>query len=175
MDRLGAQARQAARTQSPPSRRDRYNVHGDRWPCSGLAGRHSLRGDAGCRYTAADRSRQAPCRKDCPPPQPAAPGQRNWPGWAGPRHPSTARDALLARGQRGIAVSARLLRHERARSLCAGGLGYLPGPLRGRVVCRQGNLRGRHPRGGAGRADPGERHPQPRSPGGNLCAGGPGH
>ena len=72
MDRLGTQARQAARTQSPAARRHRYDVSADRRPRAFAAVRHPLRHHARRRHAAADRRREAAGRKDGASAQPAA-------------------------------------------------------------------------------------------------------
>ena len=91
---------------------------------------------------------------------------------AGPRHAAAARDAVAAHRQRGLAVPARLFRPQRARSLCARGFRRLSGPVRGRLLLRQGNLRSRQLRGGARRANSRKHGPQPRSAGRHLRARG---
>ena len=62
----------------------------------------------------------------------------------GHAHPAATRDAIVADRPRGLALPARLFRPERARPLCAGHFGRLSGPVRRRVLLRQGHLRRRY-------------------------------
>ena len=80
----------------------------------------------------------------------------------GLRHPAAARHAVAPDRARGIALPAPRLGAGRDRPLCGGGLGRLPGPVRRRLLHRQGHLRRRRLRGGAGRARARERAAQPR-------------
>ena len=79
----------------------------------------------------------------------------------GLRHPAAAR-RRRARQRQPDAVRADLLRARRHRSLHDRGLGRVPGPLRRGQLHRQGHLRRRRVRGGAGGPLPGERAAQPR-------------
>ena len=76
VDRLGTQAREAARAESPASRRDRHDVPGSRRPPARRARRRSLRDHARRRYATPSRSRETPGRKDGPPAQPS---DARWP------------------------------------------------------------------------------------------------
>ena len=76
---------------------------------------------------------------------------------------------------RGDHLPACLLGRGGDRPLRLGRLGRLPGPLRRGELHRQGDLRRRRLRGGAGRSRPGERPPQPRPVRGHLRPRRPGH
>ena len=148
VDRLGAQARQAARTQPAAARRHRYDVPADRRPCAVAARRHPLCHHARCRYAPADRRRQAAGRQDGASAQPAAISIRmpavvvHGHGILQPRVTPS-----LAHRQRRFAVPARLFRPQRPRSLCLRGFRRLSGSVRRRLLLRQGHLRRRHLRG----------------------------
>ena len=62
---------------------------------------------------------------------------------AGSRHASAPRDAIVAYGQRRIAVPARFFGPQWARSLCAGGFRRVSRSVRRGVLLRQGDLRSR--------------------------------
>ena len=74
---------------------------------------------------------------------------RTRPRGRGLRRAAAARHAVAADRPRGIAVPARLLRSGRHRSVRVRRLRRLPGPLRGRLLHRQGHLRRRRLRGRA--------------------------
>ena len=170
LDGLGAQARQAARAQPPAARRHRHHLHGRRRSAA-----------AGARPACATSSRSTPtpgCR--------ATPRARLIGKMAHPLNRPTLRRRSEARrraatrilqprvtpslpvGPRGLALPARLLRPRRHGSLRGGGLRRLPGPVRRGLLHRQGHLRRRCLRGGAGRPGAGERAAQPRSVRGHL-------
>ena len=73
-------------------------------------------------------------------------------------------------GQRGLAVPARLLQHERHRPLCRRRVRRVPGSVRRRLLYRQGHLRCRRLRGRARRPCSGFDAAQPRSVRGRVRA-----
>ena len=72
VDRLGAQARQAARAESTAARRDRHHLHRRRRRTACGAGRHSLRRDARRRHATAARHGAPADRQDGASAEPAA-------------------------------------------------------------------------------------------------------
>ena len=76
----------------------------------------------------------------------------------GLRRAAAARHAVAAGRPRRLAVPARLLQHERHRSLCHRRLRRVPGSVRRRLLHRQGHLRRRRVRSGARRPRAGHRH-----------------
>ena len=95
MDGLGAQARQAARTQPAAARRERHDLPADRRPRPPVAApadvRYVITLDADTRLPRG--SGAAPDRQDGAPAEPAALRSRLRPRGRGPRHPAAARDA----------------------------------------------------------------------------------
>ena len=88
--------------------------------------------------------------------------------------PAAARHAVAAGRARRLAVPARLLQHQRHRSLRRRGLRRLSGPVRRRLLHRQGHLRRRCLRGGARRPRAREHAAQPRPVRGHVRARRPG-
>ena len=150
VDGVGAQARQAARAQSPAARRDRHEL-------SSPVGGDRRRLPAGVRYVitldADTRLPRGAARAlvgtmahplNRPRFDPARGPRRR-----GLRRAAAARHADAADGRRGLAVPARLLGPARHRSVRLGGLRRLSGSVRRGLVHRQGHLRRRRLRGGA--------------------------
>ena len=151
LDGVGAQARQACRTEPPAAR-------GAPTPafCLGSAARcpqdvrYVITLDADTRLLRDTVRRMVgkmahPLNRARFDPRPAAGDGRLW-------HPAAPRHRRRCRSAGRIALPARLLQPRRDRALCGGDLGRLSGPVRRRLLHRQGHLRRRCLRGGAGRA-----------------------
>ena len=173
MDRVGTQARKAARAQSVAARRHRHDFHvrSDGQPPAVPAGvRYVITLDADTRLPRG--AAKTPDRQDGSPAEPpdARPPLR-------PRHrrsrgASAAGHAVIADRPRRIAVPARLLERERLDPYALRGLRRVSGSVRRRLVLRQGDLRCRSLRSRARRAHSREHAAQSRSSGGDFRAGG---
>ena len=140
VDRLGAQARQAARTEPAAARRDRHHVHRRRRRAARRARRYPLRRDARRGHAVAARYGAPPDRQDGASAEPATLRCGRRQGGGGLCGAAAARDAFAADRPRGLAVPAHLLQPERNRSLRLGGLGRLSGSVRRRLLCGQRHL-----------------------------------
>ena len=134
MDRLGAQARQAARAESIAARRDRHDLPGRRRPPARRARRRPLRDHPRRRHATAAGRRQAAGREDGAPAQPPAARSPHRPRGRGLRGAAAARHAVAADRPRGIALPARLLGSGRHRPVRVRRLRRLPGSLRRRLL-----------------------------------------
>ena len=116
------------------------------------AGRRALRAHARCRHAAAARGAAPAHRQDGASAQPPALRCASAAAWSRAT-PSCSRASRsrCRRAREAIAVPARVLRRRRRRSLRRRRLRRLPGPVRRRLVRRQGHLRHRRLRGRARR------------------------
>ena len=152
VDRLGAQARQAARAEPAccAARRDTTFLSIDGRPPTVPEGvRYVITLDADTRLPR-DTVRRLIGKMAHPLNRPRfdpVPATRR----RGLCDPAAARHAVPAGRRRRLAYPARILQPERHRSLCRGGLRRLSGPVRRRLLCRQGHLRRRRLRGRARR------------------------
>ena len=124
-------------------------------------GRRALRGDARRRHPAPDRRRQAARRHDGASAQPAAPrsaSRRVVEGYA----VLQPRVTPPLPGRSGSLFPAPVVGGVGDRPVRGGGVGCLPGSVRRGLLHRQGHLRHRRLRGGAGGARARERAAEPR-------------
>ena len=163
MDRMGKEAREAPRAEPSPSRRHGHHVHLDQRTAAHGAPWGSIRHHPGCRHPASQRSRLPIDRGDCAPVQPDTIRPTRGTGRRGLRDLAAPDHALLADRPPKHDLPADRFRPGRRGPLRGSGVRCLSGPLRGRVLHGQGDLRRRHLRGGAGGEGPGEHTPQPRS------------
>ena len=170
VDRLGAQARQAARVQSTAARCDRHDFHRRRRPGSRRTFRRPLRDHARRRHAAAARGRPQAGREDGAPAQSAALRSGRRARGRGSRGSAAASHSPASDRSRGLAVPAHVLEPERDRPLLRGGLGRVSGSAGRGLVRRKGNLRRRRLRTGARGPRAGERTAQPRPVRGDLRA-----
>lgn len=168
---MGTQAWQADRTQRPAARLEGHQLHHrpgqDARP-------FPVRHHPGLRHPAAahlgaEAGGQAGSSAE------PGPVRRRW-----PRRPRVLRPPAeghpCASDERGhLRLPAGVLGQAGARFVRCRRLGRLPGPLRRRLLRRQGYLRHRCADPRAGRQDPGERGTEPRPVGGQLRAIRPGH
>ena len=144
VDRLGTQAREAARAESPAARRDRHDLPADRRPSSRRALRRPLRDHARRRHAAAAGRRQAAGREDGASAQPSAASilrtGRVVEGYAVLQPRVTP---SLPTGREGSLFQRVFSSPERPGSLRLRRLRRLPGSVRRRLVHRQGHLRRR--------------------------------
>ena len=171
VDGLRAQARQARRPECAAARARRRRAWrvflGDRGRHVAVA-RGALRHHAGHRHAAAARHRVAVRRDDGAPAEPPAPRRRARSTARGRRlrNPAAARRRQPAQHEP-LALRTPRRRRSRYRPLYPCRVRCLPGPVRRRLVHRQGHLRRRCVRTCAGRSPAGEPRPQPR-PAGRL-------
>ena len=163
---MGAQAGQAPRAEPSAAGRDRHQLraHGLRGAVRGPLRHHARR-----RHPAATRRGRAAGRHHGASAQPAALRSRTAPRRRRLRRAPAARDAAAARA-RGLVVPAPVVGPGRHRPLRGGGVRRVPGSLRRGLVHRQGDLRRRRVRGGAGRTRARERAAEPRSLRGRVRA-----
>ncbi len=166
LDGLGTQAREIVGIQPPPSRRPRRQLH-DAQRRSRPAAAHPLRHHARRRHAAAARRRPP---ADC---DPRASAES-----APPRLGRGARRRRLRRaaaahqpdadGRPQVALRPHFRRLGRPRPLHDGRLRRLPGPVRRRLLHRQGRLRRGRFRGRRRPRLPRQPHPEPRPHRGQL-------
>ncbi len=156
LDGLRAQARQALAAQCLPARRPHGSLFA-RGRGDGGAAHGEVRDHARHRHAAAARRGAPAGRRHGAPAQPSV------------RDSAAAHGGQPARHQP-VALCAAVRRGARHRPVHAGGLRRVSGPVRRRLVHRQGHLRCRRVRARARGALPREPHPQPRSARRLLCA-----
>ena len=171
---MGAQARQAARVESPVAWRDRYDLRRDRRQGSGRSGGRALCRDARCRYAGATGCRAPPGWQDGAPTQRPALRRPPWTGPRGVRRAAAADRTLTAHRPRRLDLSASRFERQRHRPVRLRSVGRVPGPVRRGFLRRQGHLRRGRVRGGprrprsrrhAAEPRPVRRNLRPRRPG----------
>ena len=132
--------------------------------------RSPLRHHAGRRHEAAARNGPPVDRQAVAPAQPPQVRRRNRTRGRWLRRAAAASHAVAADRSRGLDLPAHRLERARPRPVCGRRLRRVPGSLRRRLLCREGNLRHRCIRGGARGSRRGRNPAQPRPVRGNLCA-----